>query len=251
MRVVTFQSEEVLNIILNEGIYFANSSMCREKNDYSEDILALNGKTPIWIFANPDISFDTLKSGELLEIWRCEMSLDQKIGLTQFKMLELEIDENNTLIKVGKTHNSYKYACVIDSIKKSQLCAVYHIENTNHFFYKKIVFEQSFNDAKNIITDNCIDTRSLQYYGIYDNVVYNSKHKRCSYCEANTKHLINNIPICSEFCKDSIIQLCKDIGSSLFNKLSDEDIINLINYKTIKYLRFGDKENAIKSIYKV
>lgn len=77
MRVITFQSKDVLNSIIKNGVYFADKDKCREKNDYTSDINQLNGKQPIWVFTNPNIDYNGLKSGDLLERWRCEMSLTQ------------------------------------------------------------------------------------------------------------------------------------------------------------------------------
>ena len=150
MRVITFQSKEVVDILLNEDVYFADVTKCREHNDYSEDIAQLGGYCPIWVFINIDMNnFDTL-----LERWRCEMSLEQHNGLSKFAMLELEIDESR--VKTGLTHNSYKYACVIDRIEFKDLSAIYSVENTEHWYFKRITLKKCFNGRKPMITDSSI-----------------------------------------------------------------------------------------------
>ena len=140
MRVLSFQSGDVINILINKGIYYADCNLSREKQNYIEDIKQLNGYNPIWCFIPKNkIGFtkEDFKDGTRLERFRCEMSLDQKIGLTKFYMLELEIDEKD--LKHGITHNAYEYAYVTHYIEFNQLKAVYIIQNTNHWYFKKII----------------------------------------------------------------------------------------------------------------
>lgn len=248
MRVISFQSKEVFEIIINKGIYTSDINKCRENNNYEEDIKQLNAN-PIWIFNNPNICFNLLKNGEILERWRCEMSLDQEIGLTQFLMLELEIDECN--IKIGKSHNSYNFASVVSKITKDQLCAVHHIENTNHFFYKRIVLDKMYKNST--ITNSCLDTRELKFYGIYKKInLDKNKVNRCMYCEGNTSHLLdnnsNNVFVCSKYCKDKIIKLFKDNLPNLNYK--NEYIVSILNKDIIINLRFGKYDEVRKILNK-
>lgn len=147
MRVLSFQSKEVVNIILNKGEYKADIYLCREKRDYKLDTEQLNGNCPIWCFApitgNEFTSSDFI-DGVLLERFRCEMSLDQGVGLTKYYLLELEISNEELL--TGKTHNAYTGAKVIPFIKFNQLKAIYRVEHTSHWYYKKIILIRSFSD---------------------------------------------------------------------------------------------------------
>lgn len=126
-RVLSFQSEEVLNILLSGKDYTPDASIVRERRDYKEDIDQLGGVFPVWGYACPYgrnfISRDFL-DGVLFETFRCEMSLAEE-GLKRFVMLELEVDCAS--IFTGKTHNAYKYAVVFPGIKREQVRAVYRI----------------------------------------------------------------------------------------------------------------------------
>lgn len=165
-------------------------------------------------------------------------------------MIELDIDTNKNIIKVGITHNSYKYASVIDKIEYKQLCAVYHIENTGHNYYKKIVLDEIFNNCKNIITQDSIDTREINFPRRYNYTEdLNNLINRCSYCEGNTNHYIHNIPICSKYCENEIIKLCKDTNNKLFQKVSNDKIFKVINNEFIKYVKYGYLEKAFDEIH--
>jgi len=145
MRLLTFQSQEVIKKILLDGTYFADGSFCRENRDYQADINQLNGFQPIWCFASTkerDFVYDDFVDGSLLERFRCEMSLDQEVGLTQFLLLELEVDDSIPL--TGLTHNAYIGAKVIPYISKKQLLAVYRVTNTTHWYYKNIRLLESY-----------------------------------------------------------------------------------------------------------
>lgn len=143
MRVLTFQSKEVINTILVEGRYYANIEKCRERNDYSKDINTLNGKVPIWIFIPVDKNnkytlkekFEEIdfKDGELLDRFRCEMSTNY---LTDFHLLELEV--SNELIHKGITRNDFEAAKIISHIDINMLCAIYTVEPTSYSYYPKV-----------------------------------------------------------------------------------------------------------------
>lgn len=96
IRILTFQSVEVLNILLNEGEYFANGELARENRNYSDDIRQLNGVQPIWCFSpvgvrhflnpfkeNDEYSAEDFINGSMFDTFRCEMSLnsgEEQIG---------------------------------------------------------------------------------------------------------------------------------------------------------------------------
>lgn len=88
MRLLTFQSQEVIKKILLDGTYFADDSLCRENRDYQADINQLNGFQPIWCFVSTkgrDFIYDDFTDGSLLERFRCEMSLDQEVETVYVK----------------------------------------------------------------------------------------------------------------------------------------------------------------------
>lgn len=138
IKVVSFQSAEVLNKLLTDGVFWADAKKSREGRDYRPDIDQL-GCLPVWLFAKPDkssLSKEDFMDGTLLEKCRCEMSLRQDPGLSKFYMLELEIDPQ--AIKVGLTHNACDWAFVKECFTITELKAVYQVIPTSHFYYKAI-----------------------------------------------------------------------------------------------------------------
>lgn len=128
-----------------EGKYYADNKLSRERRDYSIDIKQLNGHIPVWCFASKkdrDFAAYDFLDGTLLERFRCEMSLDQELGLTQFFLLELEVDD--AMVLNGQTHNAYIGAKIIPYISKHQLLAIYKVVNTTHWYYKNIRLVQSY-----------------------------------------------------------------------------------------------------------
>lgn len=139
MIAVTFQSTSVLACLTENKIYFADSCRARERREYLEDIKQV-GKQPVWLFANPNrqsLRAEDFEDGTMLERFRCEMSLDQRKGLSSFVMLEIEKPED--AVFVGKTHNACDYAYVTSCIKPEELRAVYKICPTNHWYFKAVV----------------------------------------------------------------------------------------------------------------
>ncbi|KSV59131.1 hypothetical protein ASU35_10245 [Acetivibrio ethanolgignens] len=67
----------------------------------------MGGAVPVWVFTDLDkgeVTRSSFNDGVFLERCRCQMSLDQDLGLERFAMLELEIDEDK--LKWGLTHNA-------------------------------------------------------------------------------------------------------------------------------------------------
>ena len=138
MQLLTFQSKEVVEQ-LAKGDYFCDRNLHRENRDYCKDIEQLDGYNPIWCFRPKQrevFDLDDFKNGNLFERYRCEMSLTQKHGLTEFYMIEFEIDSN--LVKLGLTHNAYLYAVVVPYIKKSNVKAIYKMLETRHWYNYKL-----------------------------------------------------------------------------------------------------------------
>lgn len=158
MRVLTFQSQEVIKKIILDGIYFADNKLCRENRDYQADINQLSGFNPIWCFASTketNFKFDDFTDGVLLERFRCEMSLDQEVGLTRFMLLEIEVDDKDVF--EGITHNAYSGAKVVPTITMEQLKAVYRVTPTTHWYYKNVRLLRSYN-GDDILFPNGLQT---------------------------------------------------------------------------------------------
>lgn len=134
ITVVTFQSEKVLSLLLENGIYHADTNFSRERQDYSEDIAQLQGFNPIWCFTIP--SMKKMHNAEAIQMFRCEMSLVEEDGLSEFMMLELSISKNR--LYNGKTHNACSYAKVFSELYIDDLKAVYKLEYDLHWFFPKI-----------------------------------------------------------------------------------------------------------------
>ena len=131
-RVVTFQSKEVVDILLRDELYLADINKAREGSVCEEDIYACDGNTPIWVFQHPAFCFDKVGDKQfcnMLETFRCEMSIGTLNGLY---MIELHL---NYQPPVGKAHNSSSLACVIPSIKLNDVASIYELKQTEFYFY--------------------------------------------------------------------------------------------------------------------
>jgi hypothetical protein len=154
MRIISFQSEEVVSILEGSKIYLPTPNLCREKRNYESDMEQLGGKFPVWGFSSKyEDGFrpiDFLDS-TLLERFRCEMSLGSK-GLSNLKVLELEVPSE--LVKIGLTHNSYEYAVVFPCIDLNWLISVGEVKivPSSEFDYRYILPK----GASISFSDDCI-----------------------------------------------------------------------------------------------
>ena len=57
-------------------------------------------------------------------------------------MIELHVDASR--LSIGKTHNACTNAKVMDKLYLSDVAAVYHLENTEHWYFKKVVLDEKF-----------------------------------------------------------------------------------------------------------
>lgn len=135
-RVVTFQSKEVVDILLSGKDYYACEELMREGSLCSEDIALCNGQVPIWVFQHP--AFKGTKIGprqwsDMLQTFRCEMSVNTLDG---FYMIELTLQEQPP---VGKAHNASSLACVIPCIKTEWVRGIYEINSTSHWYLYAVV----------------------------------------------------------------------------------------------------------------
>lgn len=138
-KVITFQSGEVVNILLTSGNYSASAELARERRCYSADMNQLGGSVPVWCFKplnNYKFVVDDFKDGILLNKFRCELSLPARNTFYGLVMLELEVP--TALLKTGITHNSYDCAVVVPHLTLDMLCAIYRCSDTKYFYYKDI-----------------------------------------------------------------------------------------------------------------
>lgn len=131
IRVLSFQSMEVVKLLLNGEEYVPDVSKARENWDYKED-----GGAKAWVFHFPNLSKESFYDGSLLQTCRQQMSLNNKWGLTEFYMLELMVDESR--VTDGKTHNSCKYVKVMDTMKPEDLIAVYTVHRTSNWYFTQL-----------------------------------------------------------------------------------------------------------------
>ena len=142
-RVITFQSKEVVDILLSRRIYYADRDKMREGSICIEDILLCCGMTPIWVFQHP--AFKTHKVGthqicNMFETFRCEMSIDSLDGLY---CIELHLDRQPP---IGKAHNGTSLACIIPTISIEDVGAIYRMESAEHWFFYNVYVVEKFKD---------------------------------------------------------------------------------------------------------
>ena len=149
-RVVTFQSKEVVDILLQNELYLADINKAREGSICKEDIDACGGNTPIWVFQHPAFCFDKIGTRQfcnMLETFRCEISIP---SLNDLYMIELHLDYQPS---IGKAHNGCSLACIIPSISMNEVAGIYKLNKTEFFFYDIIPYK--------LYSSNCL------FSGIY------------------------------------------------------------------------------------
>jgi len=131
MRFITFQSKEVVDILLNKGSYYADETKMREPGVDEEDVDNCMGCTPIWVFAHPllnvEIKRPIRQTANMLNDFSNEMSMDTE-DFTKLFCIELDLDR---VPPMGIRHNSSSLSRVIDSIKLSNTVAIYSIEESD------------------------------------------------------------------------------------------------------------------------
>lgn len=165
-RVVTFQSAEVIRILLKNKLYVADASKSRTQYFSDEDYRLCKGNAPIYVFQHP--CFKTTKIGheqwcELLQTFKCESGLGELDGMY---MIELLLD---TQPPKGTTHNDCSLACVIPEIKLDDVAAVYMVSPTEDRFFKNITPIYTYVD--DILFKHAITFNSEDYESDTDGVV--------------------------------------------------------------------------------
>ena len=136
IRLLTFQSKEVLQIIQRDGRYQSDCSKSREgasqKDYYIKDIEQLNGYNPIWGFSPiemPKITDNKFKSEDFIDgckfqRFKEEMSCSSR-DINNKYLFEVEVKANK--IRRGITHNDCNFAVIFPEIKKNDIVAVYQL----------------------------------------------------------------------------------------------------------------------------
>ena len=156
IRVLSFQSQEVLDILIREGIYYADPTKSRENRFYTEDIKQLNGFNPVWCFSPIGYGEETkfkfeeedFSNGNLFDRFRCEMSITDGNLLNPKYLLEIEVPAKD--IRIGLTNNVYPRAVVIPKIKCENLVGIYRLSycdgNSANWFYPYVLFLKRYRE---------------------------------------------------------------------------------------------------------
>lgn len=135
-RVVTFQSKDVIEQIINNKVYKADKELSREKNFNKVDFDNCGGNVPIWVFQHPCFKTTTIGHKQwcvMLETFRCESGLQSLHGMY---MIELLLDKQPL---IGVAHNACSLACVIPEINMYDVAAIYQVLKTGHWYFHKII----------------------------------------------------------------------------------------------------------------
>lgn len=151
MKILSYQSTEVLTILLTNGVYYAEDDKKRENRDYSLDIEQLGGHRPVWGFQlAPSHTKELIYTGAMYDTHKCEMTGSYS-ALEGKLLLELEVPDG--LIKTGLTHNAYKYSKVFPYIREEWLIASYEI---NHLDKSRCSWKNM------VLTRNYLNRNSLE-----------------------------------------------------------------------------------------
>lgn len=127
VRLFSAQSSVVFHQAL-AGLYRAKASLAREPWDYGAERALLHGVDPIWGFIPRSWELEDYIDGEILEQFRCEMSLPQKDSWNPFVILELVLPSAH--VKRGVTHNASASVVVFPYITNQNIIAAYKISDS-------------------------------------------------------------------------------------------------------------------------
>lgn len=139
LRVLSFQSKEVLEILLSTGVYEPVLDKAREGHSYEDDIRQLGGKIPIWCFGpirKDQFVTEDFADGSLFFRFNNEMSLNGTKEFHNFTLLELVLPFKE--VKYGLTYNAYLGSKVFSTLKLENLRAVYSLDYTESWYFPKI-----------------------------------------------------------------------------------------------------------------
>ncbi|WP_283693822.1 hypothetical protein [Clostridium perfringens] len=161
IRVLTFQSPKVWNILKEKGTYTIDKSLCREKHDgYECELKEYGYDSPIWVFSPIGMSKGKLsetgvfhgrdfESGLLFFNFGSQMSISHD-DLNEMYLFELEVKENE--LKRGLTHNSCSYVYVINGLRREQVKAIYQLTyreegRENSWYYPRVKILGKFDEG--------------------------------------------------------------------------------------------------------
>ena len=160
VRVLSFQSVEVVEQLLSKGVYTPNPELARKKGGYSKDVEQLGGENPIWCFVpnGGKFAIEEFQDGTLFEHYRCQMYLDSLAGTV---LLEVEVPEKE--LRVGLTHNSYCWSQVFSTLTVDRLCAIYSITDTRSCYYVDVQLVKAYKEEvlfpEGLATNNVRDDK--------------------------------------------------------------------------------------------
>lgn len=165
VRVLSFQSREVLDILLKDKIYHPCHKLSREGRDYKLEKDTYGFKDVIWCFSpvgcktitpNKFIKDDFINGVKFFN-FRCEMSLPSNECLNDLFLLELEYDYYTP--KPGLTHNACSYVYVIPELTMDNLVAVYRLNYDRRreagWYYPEVFIEKIYK-RDSLFTSNFI-----------------------------------------------------------------------------------------------
>lgn len=229
------QSKNVWGILIRDRVYLADIQYAREKNDYTKDIIRLNGKTPIWCYYWPEINYYTMYNGEVLDYIREEMSLERCNCWDNYFMFELEVPDNEIL--TGVTCNASGYVKVFPELRFDMVRAVYKLRDSNpsNPYWKvltPIYINKTYEDSvittkvlncekETIYAEECLDDFDSEVIG------------KCLTCAKSIPYVNENKHFCSLSCmwqhQRKFIRVASkegldvELAKSFYKRLSDED----------------------------
>lgn len=85
----------------------------------------MDGDVPIWCYAYPNICFETMYNGEILDYLRGELSLPEKNTWDNFLLFEIEILKSE--LRMGWSYNVSGYTKIFRLLRYDTIKAVYRI----------------------------------------------------------------------------------------------------------------------------
>lgn len=197
MRFISFQSKDVVDILLSGKTYVPDITKCRVDSPYTKD-----GGPKVWMFYLDINRLAKLMSGSLFISCRSEMSLWED-DFVKLYMIELEVDEK--LCTVGLTHNACDWAMVTPTISIDNVISVYRLfktplencVNAGRIYLNKP--KSVFPSYIDVFNHNV--HRDEWYTGVHHPDCTIGEPQSCTCCEVETKYYYKGkYPMCSGDC---------------------------------------------------
>lgn len=130
-RIISFQSREVVDILLRGDVYVPDLSKCREPGDYSEV-----GGAKVWVFHFPNLTQSNFYDGTIMHTCQEAMAIPGKWGLTQYYMIEMMVDASR--LSVPKWHTACPYVEIMDTASLSDVVAIYTVHPTSIWYFTQL-----------------------------------------------------------------------------------------------------------------